>query len=253
MAGGALFLFLINGVFIAASSLAVARVLRLPAVTEIDAGTRSLHRAVIGVGLTVVLVPSVWMGYRLVQDEVFQGAAERSLAQLERDTGTALLGREIDPRARAIRLTVVGEAEQARLQAAVGPLLVAQRIGDATLEFRRAGDAQWQAMRRRGDERDQQVAKLAAELQLMTQRQDTLAAERTPRADALLHELQVWLPQLHGLSLSDSSGGPRELRLRLTQALQHAELQRLHNWLAARVGGGAFTVIQETGPAPAKP
>lgn len=249
MAAGALFLFLINGVFIAASTLAVARVLRLPAVTQIDERTRALHRGVIGLGLLAVLAPSVWMGYRLVQDEVFQGAAQRALMQLERGTDTALLGQEIDPRARRIRLTVVGEAEQARLQVAAVPLLAAQGIGDATLEFRRAGDAQLQAMRRRSDERDGRILALASELQLMGQRQEALAAERTPRADALLRELQAWLPSVQALSLTDTAGGPRELRLRLPKAVHEAELQRLHAWLVARLGGEAVTVIQETGTA----
>ncbi len=253
MAGGALFLFLINGVFIAAATLAVARVLRLPAVGELDPGTRTLHRGVIAVGLAGVLAPSVWMGYHLVQDEVFQGAALRAIAQLERDAGSALLGREIEPRERRIRLTVVGEAEQVRLQALVAPVLARHRIADARLEFRRAGDAQLQDLNRRGDARDRRIAALASELQQLTQRQAALAAERLPRADALLRELQAWLPQVHGLRIHDPDRGARELHLRLSHALTEPDRQRLQRWLHARWGDDRFTVIQETGTTPATP
>ena len=42
------------------------------AVAELDPATRSLHRTVISVGLIAVLAPSIWMGHKLVQDEVFQ-------------------------------------------------------------------------------------------------------------------------------------------------------------------------------------
>jgi uncharacterized hydrophobic protein (TIGR00271 family) len=253
MAGGALFLFLINGVFIAAATLAVARVLRLPAVTELDPRTRALHRAVVGVGLVAVLAPSVWMGYRLVQDEVFQGAAQRALAQLERHTGSALLGTEIDPRQRRIRLTVVGEAEQVRLQAAAASALQAQRIGDTVLEFRRAGDAQWKDLSQRGDARDQRIAALATELQQITRRLEAVAEQHTPRAEALLRELRVWLPQALSLALTDSEGRPMEVRVRVPHALHEADAGRLHAWLVARLGGREFHLIQETGPAPAKP
>ena len=253
MAGGALYLFLINGVFIAAATLAVARVLRLPRLTQLDPGTRAWHRWVIGLGLIAVLAPSVWMGYRLVQDEVFQSAAQRALSGLEAATGTTLLSTEIDPRARLIHLTVVGEAEQARLQAAAVPLLAAQRIGDARLEFRRAGDAQLRDLSRRGDQRDQRLAALAQELQQMQKRLDGLSAATTPSAQGLLRELQAWLPQAHALSLTDLDTGTREVRLQLPLALHESNAQRLRTWLATRVGGAELTLIQEVGPRPARP
>jgi uncharacterized hydrophobic protein (TIGR00271 family) len=257
MAAGALYLFLINGVFIAASTLAVARVLRLPAVAELDPATRSLHRTIISVGLIAVLAPSIWMGHKLVQDEVFQGAAQRALTQLERSSGTALLGQEIEPRTRTIRLTVVGEAEQARLQAAAAPLLAAERIGDAKLTFRRAGDTQLRDLNLRGDARDQRLAQLAAELQQLGERQQSLeqdlAAARTPRAEVLLRELQAWSPNVLALSLHETAGQPREVRLSVQPVLKAPELHKLQNWLGTRLGDDDFTLTQESGTTPAKP
>lgn len=253
MAGGALYLFLINGVFIAAGTLALARVLRLPQLPQADPGSRGWHRWAIGLGLLAVFAPSVWMGYRLVQDEVFQGAAQRALAGLQAATGTTLLGNEIDPRARVLRLTVLGEAEQARLQAAAAPLLAEQRIGDARLEFRRAGENQLRDLRQRGDLRDQRLAALSEDLQLMRQRLDELNAARTPRAQDLLRELQAWLPQAQALSLVDAGSGLREVRLHLPGALHKPDAQRLQAWLSARLGDDRFTLIEEFGPRPTKP
>jgi uncharacterized hydrophobic protein (TIGR00271 family) len=253
MAGGALYLFLINGVFIAAATLAVARVLRLPPVAQPDPSARAWQSGVIGLGLITVLAPSIWMGYRLVQDEVFRSAAQRALSALEATTGTPVLNTEIDPRARLIRLTVVGEAEQERLQVAAAPLFAGQRIGDARLEFRRAGDAQLRDLSRRGDQRDQRLDALSQELQQMRARLDSLGAAATPRAEVLLRELQVWLPQAGGLQLSDRETGVREVALHLPHALPESDARRMRAWLAARLGGAEPTLIQQVGPRPAKP
>ncbi len=253
MAAGAFYLFLINSVFIAAATLAVARVLRLPPVAELDTSTRNAHRWVIGLGLTAVLVPSVWFGYRLVQDEVFQGAAQRALGRLESRTGTALLGTEIDARARGIRLTVVGQAEQARLQTELPPLLARHGIADAQVRVRRAGDVQLQAMSQRGDQRDQRIAAVAQELQQMQQRLDSLAAPSAPTAANLLKEMRVWLPQVQSLVLTDSAAGVQQARIVLPQVLSETETQRLQVWLALRLARPDTNLIQETGPGPAKP
>jgi uncharacterized hydrophobic protein (TIGR00271 family) len=253
MAAGAFYLFLINSVFIAAATLAVARVLRLPPVAELDTNTRNAHRWVIGLGLTAVLVPSIWFGYRLVQDEVFQGAAQGALAGLESRTDTALLGTEIDARARSIRLTVVGQAEQTRLQTELAPLLARYGISDAQVSFRRAGDVQLQAMSQRGDQRDQRLAAVAQELQQMQQRLDSLAAPTAPTAANLLKEMRVWLPQVQSLVLTDSAAGVQQARIVLPQVLSETETQRLQVWLALRLARPDTNLIQETGPGPAKP
>ena len=253
VAGGAMYLFLINGVFIAAGTLAVARVLRLPALVARSPGVHAWHRWAIAMGLLAVLAPSVWLGYRMVQDEVFQGGAQRALSRLEADTGVALLGREIDARARLIRLTVVGEAEQARVLAQAAPLLAAQRIGDARLEFRRAGDTQLRDLKRSGDQRDQRLAALAYEMQQMQQQWKAMADGSVPRTQGLLQELQAWLPQARGLSLHDHHSGTRELHLTLPHALHEHDAQRVKAWLATRLNSADFTLIQDTGPGRAKP
>jgi len=175
------------------------------------------------------------------------------LSDLESSTGATLLTTEVNPRARLIRVTVVGDAAQARLQAAALPLLAAQRIGDARLEFRRAGDAQLQDLGRRGDLRDQRLAALAQELQQMQVRLDSLSAASTPRAQVLLRELQAWLPQVQALSLTDLPTGAREVRVQLPPALHAPSAQHLRAWLAARLGDAELTLIHEVGHRPAKP
>jgi hypothetical protein len=215
----------------------------------LDPGVRRWHRAVIATGLIAVLVPSAWMGYRLVQDEVFQGAAQRALARLEQQTGIALLGRELESRDRVIRLTVVGETEQARLEAAAPALLRAERLDDVKLEFRRVGDAQITDLKERGDRRDQRLTALTLEMRQVNARLDVLATQRMPRAQDLQRELVVWLPNVQGLALSDGGSERRQVHLQVNHALGERDVDRVRAWLTARLGNDTFTLTQHSGPA----
>jgi hypothetical protein len=46
---------------------------------------RARHRAFITLGLALVLVPSVWLGWRFVQQEVFAADAQALLRSVEAD------------------------------------------------------------------------------------------------------------------------------------------------------------------------
>ena len=139
MFAGAFYLFLINGVFIAASTLAVAKLVRLPAVADVSPEVRARHRAIIATGLVVVLVPSVWLGWRFVQQEVFAADAQALLRTVEADVRYAVVGQRVDRAQRVISVTVVGAEAEQRLRAQAAQLLAQHRLEDAELRVRRAG------------------------------------------------------------------------------------------------------------------
>ena len=140
MFGGAFYLFIINSMFIGASTLAVAKLLRLPRQGELDEVTRKRHRLIIALGLTVVLVPSVWMGYRLVQQEVFASAAVRVARDLEAEPNSHVLMHEVDAGARTLRLIVVGRTDEAQLREQVQRRMLRDGQADVTVLVRDAGD-----------------------------------------------------------------------------------------------------------------
>ena len=82
IAGGAAFLFLINSVFIAAATLLIGKLLRLPKLAELDAAAVQLHRWVIGVVLMAVLIPRAWFCYAFAQQEYFKAAVARARQRL---------------------------------------------------------------------------------------------------------------------------------------------------------------------------
>ena len=138
MSLGAFYLFVINGVFIAASTLAVASVLRLPSRGKTDAATRSRHRLMMGLGLVVVVIPSVWLGYRFVQQEVFGNAA--SSVGRELLTDNRVLAFDIDASRHTLQLTTLGGGDPEALRRKARALLAQQGVTRAEIVLRHAGD-----------------------------------------------------------------------------------------------------------------
>jgi len=213
MVGGAFYLFLINGVFIAAGTLAISKLLRLPLRGSVEPAVRARHRLWIGLGITAVLVPSVWFGYRVVQHELFTAGALRVVDALQQDPRIAIVAQQIDPPARTLRLTLVGGVDEPRVRELAQTLFRREGIPRAELELRQAGNAPLDV----GSLRDQLKQDLdrtvlqrlrAAEsrLQAMDQTVAGIAAQQqaSPPVDvaALRDEVQAQLPQVTALTLA---------------------------------------------------
>lgn len=213
MVGGAFYLFLINGVFIAVGTLAISKVLRLPQRGSLEPAVRARHRLLIGLGITMVLVPSVWFAYRVVQQELFTAGALRVVDALQQDQRLVIVAQRVDPATRTLRLTLVGGADEAKVRESAQALFSREKIPQATLELRLAGDAPLDV----GSLRDQlkqdmdrtvlqrlQVAE--ARLQAMDQAVAGLTAQRQSEladtAAALRDEVQAQLPQVVALTLA---------------------------------------------------
>lgn len=289
MFAGAFYLFLINGVFIAASTLAVAKLVRLPSVADLDPGVRARHRAIIMLGLALVLVPSVWLGWRFVQQEVFAASAQAMLRRVEADERFAIVGQGIDRAQRRITVTVVGaEAEQQLREQA--PLLLAEhRLSGADLQVRRAGGGELDISRLREQlqadvQRDvtkllserlarSEEQRVALQAQLQSLKRDISAAEAL--APAVLAELRAQRPEVRAATLAEgrrirlgstapsamaAASAPVATRpepvvvvvIEVTRPLRDADRERLAAWLAVRMGLGQVDLIERVIRLPAR-
>ncbi|HMV70293.1 MAG TPA: DUF389 domain-containing protein, partial [Myxococcota bacterium] len=132
---GALYLFSINSVFIAAATLVMARLMRLPEVAHVDAAARARGRRVIAVVVFATTAPAVWLAAGLVRQELFVSRAQEALALVfPRELGTFVVGQQIDPVARTISVTVVGEPVSAERQAGMEQALAARGVVGGHLE-----------------------------------------------------------------------------------------------------------------------
>ena len=274
MFAGAFYLFLINGVFIAASTLAVAKLVRLPAVADVSPEVRARHRAIIATGLVVVLVPSVWLGWRFVQQEVFAAGAQALLRTVEADVRYAVVGQRVDRAQRVISVTVVGAEAEQRLRAQAAQLLAQHRLEGAELRVRRAGGGGLDPGQLREQvhaevQRDltqllgEQLARSEAqrsELQAQLQARTQQAGVADTLAPALLAELRAQQPEVLAATLAEgrrvraaaaapAASAPAAepvvvVLVEVSRPLRAADRERVAAWLAVRLGRGPVDLIE---------
>ena len=105
---GALYLFTINTVFIAVASLFVCQFLRFPIRIDIGADRKKRINQYISLILTITIVPSVYFGYLLVENERFSKRAQRFVSEVSVTEGTYLLDNRINLTNRSVDLIYSG-------------------------------------------------------------------------------------------------------------------------------------------------
>lgn len=105
---GALYLFTINTVFIAIASVIVTQLLKLPIRTIVDAKQKTKVNRWITIVSVAVILPSIYFGYGLVQNEKFFEKANNYIANVSLFEGNYLLKSDIDQNARKITLVYGG-------------------------------------------------------------------------------------------------------------------------------------------------
>ena len=79
---GALYLFLINGSFIALATFAMVKFLKYPTVSDAAEGTRNrLRTSTVAIIMLIILVPSVFSAVRIVKESNFRTNAARLVAE----------------------------------------------------------------------------------------------------------------------------------------------------------------------------
>lgn len=105
---GAFYLFTINTVFIAISSVAISQILKFPIRTLVDEKQKKkVNRWISGV-ITLIFIPSVYFGYKLVQDEQFTENVTKFVSNVSIVEGNYLLKHEMDVKNRQLTLVYGG-------------------------------------------------------------------------------------------------------------------------------------------------
>jgi uncharacterized hydrophobic protein (TIGR00271 family) len=105
---GAFYLFTINAVFIAISSVIISQILKFPIRTLIDNVKKKKTNRLISIITAIVLIPSIYFGYILIQKERFIENATKYVNNISVIEGNYLLKNEIKPNNRAIKLVYGG-------------------------------------------------------------------------------------------------------------------------------------------------
>lgn len=126
---GAFYLFIINTVFIALATLITVRFLRFPIVHQSNPLDERRVLVIVWVLVTATLVPSIYLGYDLVQQHNYIQAANRFIALEAVFPRDYLLEKNIDAQKRNITLIYGGERISAESIAQIG-----KRLGNYGLE-----------------------------------------------------------------------------------------------------------------------
>ena len=245
---GAFYLFTINTVFIALSSVLMSQILKFPIRTLVDEKRKKSINRYISLISILVLVPSVFFGYRLVQQEQFLENATRFVNNVSIFEGNYLLRHEIVSETKTIRLVYGGAtltAEQKeRIRGKAGDF---QLIGP-TIDIRQG------LVLDRFAARESEMDVLRAEInRLNISLRDKEQIIRNHEAaqmfgESLFREVSSLFPQVSSLSHSESlvhlegSEKPELYSFVIIgisedrRAFSNAEKLRFENWLKQRLG-----------------
>lgn len=105
---GAIFLFTINTVFIAFSAVVISQILKFPIRTLVDEAQKKRINAWISAVILLILIPSTYFGYLLVEKEKFLENANRFRENVSIFQGNYLLAFDVNPVQKNITLVYGG-------------------------------------------------------------------------------------------------------------------------------------------------
>ncbi len=107
-AGGALYLFSINAVFIALSTFIVSKILRFPLVRYANSKRRRRIAQIASLIAIAVMVPSVWLFIKLLNRQVFENTTKEFVKNIIRYEGAEVVKFTQDYKSRNIDVYLIG-------------------------------------------------------------------------------------------------------------------------------------------------
>lgn len=253
---GAIYLFTINTVFIALASVAVSQFLKFPIRTLISPGQKKRINQMISLVIAIVLVPSIYFGYGLVQKERFSENAGRYIENISMYEGNYLLTHSVKPEKREIILVYGGMDLTEQQKAAI-----VNKSGDFNLKKAVVTVKQGLSFENYSD-RNLEVLKLREELTILNE----ALKEKEQQIDSirnkgefgkeLLAEARIIFPQVKGCTFAESvhykdeegvlPGKTTLVILSMEgKSLLPAEEEKIRDWIKVRINEPLARIIFE--------
>jgi uncharacterized hydrophobic protein (TIGR00271 family) len=240
---GAFYLFTINSVFIAISSVIASRIFGFPITNLVAEDRKKQINRWITVVITITILPSIYLGYVLVKNERFNESANRYVNNVTIVGGSYLLKNEVNAGDKSIRLVyggnVLTEPDKVRIKNNMKDF----SLEDATVEIEQGFSSNTQDY----NEAELLKNKLNATLlSLENKNHEVDSIKGLPiRGRQILHEIQPLFPQVVSCSFSEtyiytdslSQGKPQTIVIFGVQpeSLNLQSKQRVLEWLKARI------------------
>lgn len=249
---GAIFLFTINTVFIAFSSVVISQILKFPIRTLVDETQKKRINAWISAVIILILIPSTYFGYLLVEKEKFLENANRFKENVSIFQGNYLLAFDVNPAEKNITL-VYGGSEITEEQ----KNLLKLQAKSFNLENANLTIEQGLSIKEfKGD--ISEIERLRAEINrlsqvnlILQQKQDSLV-NVAYLGKQLLTEIRTIYPQINSCAYSNSKIFVADtssyinvsiVNLTSTSQLSRSNFNKIKDWFNARLGNDSVLVF----------
>lgn len=258
-AAGALYLFTLNGVFIAFATLVLAKLMRLPRPTALPVRSAGASLVIAGITLVALIVPSGLLAWEVVRTQRHMAEIDATIAAAARLSDVVVLQRELHDGGRRVDLVIAGSERPGEMQSHL--MAAAERsplLADTRFEVRSVtgSGVDLQTLRNAlqadlGRAVEQHDARLRDERNAL-QRERALLAERERELLQVAEELRVQHTALVDVQIAQApaASGARArvmIHLRAQPALARSERERLERWLAVRLPEAEVSVAYLTG------
>jgi uncharacterized hydrophobic protein (TIGR00271 family) len=240
---GAFYLFTINAVFIALSSVVISQILDFPIRSNIDDTKKRRVNHVISAVITLTVVPSIYFGYLLVQKEKFVDRANRFVTHVSLFQGNFLIRNDINPADRRITLIYGGENLTDKQKEDIASQRLSFDLSDAEVVVKQGFSVDEKTGR--SLETETLKAEISRLNQAIRQRDEQIETddrkERTGKQ--LLSELTPLFPGVNQVAFGtgyrfgvNAETEAAMVSISAQPGLSHSDRQRITAWVKVRLG-----------------
>lgn len=251
---GAFYLFTINTVFIAAATVYTVRLLKFPIWSTADEAFKKRIDNWVSAIVIATAVPSIYFGYRLVQQEQFSNAAASFIRNESYIEGDYLLRSDVNAREKSIRLIYGGRHIPDSVKSALVARAPDYAIDGAEIVIQQGFSIEDQnrlsSMSKITDERGEEIKRLQSLLARHLANEDSLR-KKNEMGGQILQELKPLFPEITGCGVSElivfegSNRRHRYLSLSIkSSSLRRtsAQTEKITRWFQSRSGRDSVKV-----------
>jgi hypothetical protein len=252
-------LFTINTIFIAIASVWISQILKFPIRTIVDENQKRKINRTITVVITIVLLPSIFFGYKLVKQEDFRLKADSYVSNVSFYEGNYLLKHEIDVKYNKITLIYGGYQLSEQQKKDIIKKSKDFNLEDATIVVEQG--LTFDNMEKRNIELSklkEQVSQLNTTVNQKQLEIDSILGQQKFGL-TILNEIKPLFPQITGCTYAESfnfhdtldSPVPRTVVVFSHQSILHeVDKKKINNWLRERLKRDKLKIYYEREPSP---
>ena len=259
--GGALYLYSINCVFIALATVVGIRLMRVPVHSYVDATVEHRMRVYLWVLALATALPSAWLAYQLVQQELFKSRAMAFVREEFAFENAHVADTRVDPVERVVEVSLIGlPLDKTTLRRIEDRMTVAGLPGTKMLVHQTGVNDRIDVTALKSSllsdlYRDSQQALQKKDADLAALRERIAARDALmDQADAIATELRTLVPDVATVTLSQGyridAGAEKtpvlQMIVRTNAPVSEPDRARALEWFKARTKMDAVDVLFDT-------